>query len=1076
MAYIGQQPVVGRYILLDQISGGFNGTTSGFTMSTAGGVQGVKPGLAQNVLLSLGGVIQQPGVDYTISGSGITFTTPPVSGTTFFATVLGDAQSVGTPSDGTVTPASIAAGFDFAFPNVNVTGVTTIASGVAATPSLSITGDADTGIFSPAANTVAVTTSGVQRLSIGSSEAVFNDGGNDVDFRVESDGNANMLFVDAGNNRVGVGTGSPENNLHIADTSGPIIRLTNSTGDDGSFTGRISTGDTAGTFFAGINFFKHDTNDGEIRLRTKVNGTNEDTVTVVDGRVGIGESSPTHLLDLSNSSNAYLRQVRGSSTLRIGPAGDQASDGAVIGTDTDSPLRFFTDGSSNERLRIDNDGRLLIGTTSAVTNVFTFNPVVQVEGTTANTSRITAIRNADATGAYPSFIGVKSRGTSNGSYTIVQDDDKIGAVQFGGADGAKFLAGCSIFGEVDGTPGLNDMPGRLVFHTTADGASSPTERMRLDSSGRLLVGGTTSIRSGSIEVLQAGADTEINVTESSDSGNGPKLRLTRTRGSNLGSPTAISSGNFMGRISFDSYDSANYRTGAEIEAMAAANWSSGSCPTNLYFSTTASSENSPTERMRIDSGGRLLIGTGTSPSGGDGHAQNARLLVQGRVGSGADSGRLNLQRGSSASNGSSLGSISFTDNSNEIYARIEAFGDSDTGTDDYPGRITFSTTADGADSVTERMRIDSSGNVAIGDTTADGKLHVRQNQNTTTGGTFTQPHIKLEALNTANNTGFTGIAYAVSTVDDFGWTVGAQRVSNSGTDGAFVFRHHNNSETGNERMRIDNTGRLLIGATSPAVDTLNADLEIRNTSVAEFIFSRDDSSIVAPNVIGRLRWYGNDGGTYHEVARLSVAAADSHSNTSKPGQFIFATTATSATSPTERFRIDNLGRIDHFSSDGNGMDLHHAETGSGDIAFQLRKGATNLDDGTACMQILADGDLENTNNRYTQISDIKFKENIVDASSQWEDLKAIRVVNFNFKAEKDWGTHRQIGVVAQEIETVSPGLICQRREENGEEYKSVAYSVLYMKAVKALQEAQTRIETLESQHADLLARVTALES
>jgi len=65
MAYLGQQPVVGRYILLDQISGGFNGTASGFTMSTAAGAQGVIPGLAQNVLLSLGGVIQQPGVDYT---------------------------------------------------------------------------------------------------------------------------------------------------------------------------------------------------------------------------------------------------------------------------------------------------------------------------------------------------------------------------------------------------------------------------------------------------------------------------------------------------------------------------------------------------------------------------------------------------------------------------------------------------------------------------------------------------------------------------------------------------------------------------------------------------------------------------------------------------------------------------------------------------------------------------------------------------------------------------------------------------------------------------------------------------
>ena len=205
MAYIGQQPVVGRYILLDQISGGFNGTTSGFTMSTAGGVQGVKPGLAQNVLLSLGGVIQQPGVDYTISGSGITFTTPPVSGTTFFATVLGDAQSVGTPSDGTVTPASIASGFDFGFPNVNVTGVTTIASGVAATPSLSITGDADTGIFSPAADAIAVTTSGNERLS-----AYRSSDASDVDFRMESNGVANRLFVDGGNDRVGIGTSSPE--------------------------------------------------------------------------------------------------------------------------------------------------------------------------------------------------------------------------------------------------------------------------------------------------------------------------------------------------------------------------------------------------------------------------------------------------------------------------------------------------------------------------------------------------------------------------------------------------------------------------------------------------------------------------------------------------------------------------------------------------------------------------------------------------------------------------------------------------------------------------------------------------
>lgn len=121
MSYIGQQPVVGRYIKIDQISGGFNGTASGFTLNAGG--QGVLPGTARNLMLSLGGVIQEPEVDFTISGSGITFTTPPVSGTTFFCVVFGDMQAIGQPSDGTVIPASIAVSGIFTFPDsVNVNG------------------------------------------------------------------------------------------------------------------------------------------------------------------------------------------------------------------------------------------------------------------------------------------------------------------------------------------------------------------------------------------------------------------------------------------------------------------------------------------------------------------------------------------------------------------------------------------------------------------------------------------------------------------------------------------------------------------------------------------------------------------------------------------------------------------------------------------------------------------------------------------------------------------------------------------------------------------------------------------
>ena len=77
----------------------------------------------------------------------------------------------------------------------------------------------------------------------------------------------------------------------------------------------------------------------------------------------------------------------------------------------------------------------------------------------------------------------QNRGSSVGSATTVQDDDTIGTLQFSGADGTNDIAGAFIRAQVDGTPGTDDMPSRLILATTADGASSPTERMRITSTG-----------------------------------------------------------------------------------------------------------------------------------------------------------------------------------------------------------------------------------------------------------------------------------------------------------------------------------------------------------------------------------------------------------------------------------------------------------------------------------------------------------------------------------------------------------------------------------------------------------------
>jgi hypothetical protein len=112
-----------------------------------------------------------------------------------------------------------------------------------------------------------------------------------------------------------------------------------------------------------------------------------------------------------------------------------------------------------------------------------------------------------------------------------------------------------------------------------------------------------------------------------------------------------------------------------------------------------------------------------------------------------------------------------------------------------------------------------------------------------------------------------------------------------------------------------------------------------------------------------------------------------------------------------------------------------------------------------------DGDCENANNSYGAISDVALKENIVDANSQWNDIKNIKIRNYNFKSSTGQSTHTQIGVIAQELETVSPKLV--KVSEDG--MKTVSYSVLYVKAIKALQEAMTKIETLET-------KVTALEA
>jgi len=112
MAYIGPEPKLGRNREVDDISSGFNGSTTAFTLQVSG--SNVSPGTANDIVVSLGGVIQNPNQDYTIAGSTLTFTTAPASGLSFFAVVLGQSvdSSVSTPADGTVSGTKLTSPLD----------------------------------------------------------------------------------------------------------------------------------------------------------------------------------------------------------------------------------------------------------------------------------------------------------------------------------------------------------------------------------------------------------------------------------------------------------------------------------------------------------------------------------------------------------------------------------------------------------------------------------------------------------------------------------------------------------------------------------------------------------------------------------------------------------------------------------------------------------------------------------------------------------------------------------------------------------------------------------------------------
>jgi hypothetical protein len=164
--------------------------------------------------------------------------------------------------------------------------------------------------------------------------------------------------------------------------------------------------------------------------------------------------------------------------LRITQIGAGAGSNALLVEDSANP--------DATPMVIDSSGRGVFGHTSFLqVNTYSAGEPLSVYGASGQGIQIGDFgANQFASG----LNFAKSRSGTIGTGTVVNSGDALGNIIFNGFNGSAYNQAATIVAAVDGTPGTNDMPGRLVFSTTADGASSPTERMRIDSAGRLGIG------------------------------------------------------------------------------------------------------------------------------------------------------------------------------------------------------------------------------------------------------------------------------------------------------------------------------------------------------------------------------------------------------------------------------------------------------------------------------------------------------------------------------------------------------------------------------------------------------------
>ena len=250
--------------------------------------------------------------------------------------------------------------------------------------------------------------------------------------------------------------------------------------------------------------------------------------------------------------------------------------------DTNTAIRFpaadtFTvETAGSERVRVTSGGQVRIGSSGAPSNKNTVTPLAHVDGNGVN-GALQVNRHSSVGGGGSQLLLSATRGSSITGHTVLQSGDGIGTLEFVGSDGDEFVSAARVQVQVDGTPGDNDMPGRLIFSTTADGASSPTERVRITS------GGAAIFKGGLVEKFE-NAGTTLGSQPNNPLSDGNVILFTGNESGNktinfTGVHSVLSSGESVSFTAIISPNGSGVINVVQVDGQAiTVKWSGGSAP------------------------------------------------------------------------------------------------------------------------------------------------------------------------------------------------------------------------------------------------------------------------------------------------------------------------------------------------------------------------------------------------------------------------------------------------------------------------------------------------------------------